>query len=131
MVEWAKKYVGIPYVMHSSSIDGCDCYGLVTLIFENEFGIKLPKYDNSYSPNSNDEEIIDIYNKEVCKWKQVNKPKIGSVIYFTLSGHPKHVGVVISDKEFIHNLCSPQSSTIGDFTSNKWKRRIIGFYNYE
>jgi len=131
MVEWAKKYVGIPYKLHSFEMDGCDCYGLVALILKNEFDILIPRYDDKYCSSSSKEDITDIYNNEVKRWKKVDKPSIGSVIYFMLSGYPRHVGVVVSDKQFVHNLCSPKSSTIGDFTSSKWKRRVIGFYNYE
>jgi cell wall-associated NlpC family hydrolase len=131
MVEWAEKYVGIPYILHGSDINGCDCYGLIKIIYENEFDIKLPDYNNHYTPNTDDDEIIDIYKKEVRKWKQVQTPKIGSVIYFVISGQPKHVGVVIGDREFLHNMSDKTSSNIGDFKSNKWKRRVIGFYDYE
>lgn len=131
MVEWADKYVGIPYLMHGSNFDGCDCYGLVKLIYKNEFNINLPDYSSNYTPNSDDDEIIDIYKKEVTKWRQVDKPKIGSVVYLMVLGQPKHVGVVINEKQFLHNINEKSSSSIGDFKSNKWKRRVIGFYDYE
>lgn len=131
MVEWAKKYIGIPYRLHSFGMDGCDCYGLVVLIFKQEFGIDLPRYDSSYSSNSSHDDITKIYNAEVDKWHRVDKPSIGSVVYLMLAGHPKHVGVMVSDTHFVHNLKSPQSSMIGSINNHKWKNRIIGFYNYE
>ena len=131
MVEWAEKYIGIPYKLHSWGFDGCDCYGLIALIYKNELGIKLPRYDESYSAKSDSNELAKIYEAEVKRWKEISKPEVGCVVYFVVAGSPKHVGIVVDDKHFVHNLKSPQSSMMSDFTSSKWKDRLIGFYKYE
>ena len=42
MNTWWNKYVGIPYAPGMSSRDGCDCWGLVRLVYREEFGTLLP-----------------------------------------------------------------------------------------
>ncbi len=127
---WVNKYVGIPYKLHSASLNTCDCYGLVCLIYKDIFDIVLPDYHNNYGIDSNDQIINDIYSVEKEKWIEVNNPDIGDVIYFIIAGQPKHVGLVVGDGKFIHNLTAGGSSAIGTYTNVKWKKRILGFYRH-
>ncbi len=41
---WLNDYIGIPYELGGRSWDGLDCYGLVKLVYREEFGIALPDW---------------------------------------------------------------------------------------
>lgn len=43
-MHWAAKYVGMPYEAGARGPEKVDCWGMVRLIYRNEFGIDLPEY---------------------------------------------------------------------------------------
>lgn len=46
MTHWAEKYMTVPYKAFNRKPDfsGCNCWGLVYLVFQHELGIDLPSY---------------------------------------------------------------------------------------
>lgn len=130
-MDWIDKYVNIPYKLHSRTMEYCDCYGLAWLIYKNEFGIELPKFDELYSENSDNEEILKLFESQVENWKKVSFPNIGDLIYLRSSVFKKHVGVFVGNNKFLHNTHKGATSTIADLKSIKWRNRIIGYYRYE
>lgn len=44
----AGTYVGIPYADHRSDRSGCDCWGLVRLVYRERAGVVLPAYAGDY-----------------------------------------------------------------------------------
>lgn len=126
---WVNNYVGIPYSELGRSHESCDCYGLIVLIYKEIFNIKLPSLLDKYSKV--DKNIVNIYNEERDKWKEVNQPKIGDIAYFKICGHNMHVGIYLTNKLFLHNISKKGSSSIAEFNNTKWKNRLIGFWSYE
>ena len=131
MQGWVNKYIGIPYKLHSQTMEACDCYGLLRLVFEKEFGILLPSFSAEYGADSKPQRIEELYSQHMSSWKQVEAPAVGDAVFFNVAGLAKHVGVVVSDKHFLHNLKEPGSSTVADFTGRRWRNRMIGFYRHE
>lgn len=43
-LQWLNDYVGIPYVSLGRTRRGVDCYGLIKLVYENEYGEILPDW---------------------------------------------------------------------------------------
>lgn len=43
-MHWAAKYIGIPYKAGSRGPDEVDCWGLVRMVYANEFCISLPEF---------------------------------------------------------------------------------------
>lgn len=43
-MEWHAPYLGVPFEDGGRSLDGCDCWGLVRLIYARELRIELPSY---------------------------------------------------------------------------------------
>lgn len=41
---WLNDYIGIPYRFAGRDMSGVDCYGLVKLIYENEYGYDMPDW---------------------------------------------------------------------------------------
>jgi cell wall-associated NlpC family hydrolase len=42
---WVERYIGIPFTESGYGKSGCHCWGLVCLVFKQEIGIELPRYD--------------------------------------------------------------------------------------
>jgi len=123
-----EKYINIPYSLHGRDFDGCDCWGLVRLIYKHHLGIELPSYSENYISLQESEEIKCLFDKEKSLiWTEVNDPKkYDCVVLRTTS---VHIGVVLENNYFIHIL-ENTNSTIERINSPLWKNRIMGYYRY-
>lgn len=43
-LRWLNSYIGIPYVFGGRDLKGVDCYGLCKLVYQAQYGIKLPDW---------------------------------------------------------------------------------------
>lgn len=127
---WWNKYVGTKFKDKGRSPDGVDCWGLVCLIYKNEFGIDLPHYTECYE-STNDKEILSelIANESDSKWVAVKNPKEGDVLVLKIDGMPFHVGIFIHDGAFIH--CERGANTsIAKLNGFRWRGKIKGIYRW-
>jgi lipoprotein Spr len=44
-MKWSNDYVGIPFLKHGYTRDGCSCWGLVRLVMMEQFDTFLPRHD--------------------------------------------------------------------------------------
>lgn len=124
---WWNKYIGIPYKMMGCSMKGCDCWGLVRLVYKNEFGIDIPSVTIDMTDHANMELIpmgLD------AMWDKTDNPQPGDVINFHVLGHDQHVGIVTAPGQMLHVFDNGHTSCIETYTSRKWKNRIAGIYTY-
>lgn len=54
---WFNTYTGIPFADHGRDRNGCDCYGLIRLVFTEQRGIELPLLLNVYAGTTERGEI--------------------------------------------------------------------------
>lgn len=135
---WASKYFDIPFVDRGSTRCGCDCWGLVTLIYREQLDIKLPLYP----------EIVkgDLESKwgEITRaaassdWLTVKDPQEFDVVLMKgLICHqgkkmtrPIHVGVVTCP-DFLVHIESGSEVTIANYKSHpRVKRRVVNFFRH-
>lgn len=121
------KYIGIPYKDRGRSFDAVDCYGLIYLIYRNEFGINVPSYSDEYT-NEIDVTVWDTLTTnaaDISKWDNVEgrEPKAGDLVIFNIKGHPRHVGLMVSAVEFIHAYAG-RNACIERIDSVTWRHRI-------
>lgn len=123
-----EKYIGLKYKEKGRDYDGLDCYGLVRLIYKNEFQIDLPSFSSEYVQEDRDriQELIAQYKEG---WEQIEQPEVGSIVLFRVLGSDSHVGVVVNDSQFIH-VRENKDSAIENLDSPYWKKRIVGFFKY-
>lgn len=125
---WSNKYIGIPYKEKGRDFSNVDCWGLVRLIYEQEYNITLPSFSSEYIQQDTDR-IQDLISQYKEGWEPISTPKEGCVVLFRILGTESHVGIAISETHFIHAR-EGQSSTIESFDSVYWNKRIAGYFQY-
>lgn len=121
LVNFAKKFIGIPYLWAGATPKGFDCSGFVYYVY-NHFGIKT-------SHNSNDFPKLGLS-------VSIDSCKIGDIILFTgekaKDRKVGHVGIVISKfgepVTFIQSSSSKKHNgvVITDYNKSRYKSRFIG-----
>lgn len=94
VVEYAKKFLGVPYVYGGSTPSGFDCSGFVQYVYKN-FAISLPR--TSYS---------QMYSGYAVSTSEMEP---GDIIVFRGGGH---VGIYVGDDMYIHAPNSGRSVSI-------------------
>lgn len=125
---WYNDYVGIPFLAKGREKTGADCWGLVRLVYKEEFDIDLPSFadDYEYDDTERIEQLAAQYKEG---WEETNTPKPGSVVLFKVLGHLSHVGIYIGGNKFLH-CRENHSSAIETLDSINWDKRFAGFFNY-
>lgn len=116
IIDYAKSFLGVPYVYAGSTPKGFDCSGFTSYVLEN-YGIKTPRRASDQESEANK-----------LKLKNVQK---GDLIFFNNGGGVSHVGIVISNKngdiEMIH-ASSSKGIIVTDVTNSKyWSKRIHSY----
>jgi cell wall-associated NlpC family hydrolase len=123
------KFIGIPFVNHGRDLNGCDCYGLARLVWQELTGNELPDYVISCMDTLG---ISNQINKDIVQWERVvGEPPVPSLMLIKFDfDHPdwcNHIGVYVGNGMFIHtrkeaNSCKERIDSL------HWKSRIEGFY---
>ncbi len=128
---WWHKYTHIPFVDKGRGIDGCDCWGLVRLIYQNELNIELPDYLDLYESTKDYYVISKLNELESQKFPSVPLSDLREfdVITLRVRNAPIHVAVALGNGYMIH--CERDINTVCErINSMKWKSRIVGVNRY-
>lgn len=125
---WSNKYIGLPYKTHGRDRSGLDCWGLVRLVYSEEFSILLPSLSSEYAENdySRIEDLMAQYREG---WEPTTAPKEGDVLLFRVMGTESHVGIAINEYDFLH-IRDGKDSVIDSLKNPLWKKRLIGSFKY-
>ena len=131
---WVGKYVGIDFADHGRTVDdGLDCWGLVCLVYEREFGIRLPSFAVVYKDTEDKPAISAMVTNETenDRWDKVpaGQEQVGDVVVMRFHGQPVHVGIVIGDNRFLH-IMRGRNVTHEGYKTPRWERMVYGFYRY-
>jgi cell wall-associated NlpC family hydrolase len=129
MYKWVKKYIGIPFASNGRTMEGCDCYGLIRLVLQNEYGIYLPELSNDYSNALNVKETARLFKERrpVLAAEKLLKPEEKAVAIITEHGVPAHVGMFAGGGYILHTGIKTDSVCQRE-THPGLRGRIEGYY---
>lgn len=123
-----EKYIHIPFKSHGRDFEGCDCYGLVRLFLENEFGIVLPDFWD-YMSAEDSKRIMELIeeNKPLIAGEPKDIPDIGDIVLYKFQGYVSHVAVYVGEGRILHVMRNSNSCCV-PIDHGRLKGRIAGFY---
>lgn len=123
------KYIGIKYTNHGRGFSGVDCWGLVWLVYKNEFGIELPLWTSEYADANKASYKELTSNREYFSlWKELPSAVYGSVGLFQIARN-FHVGLCLDPRSLrILHILEGSNAAIERVDSVLWKHRIRGWY---
>ncbi len=91
IIEYAKRFIGKPYIWGGSGATGFDCSGLVIECLQ-AYGL-LPSGDWT----------ADALSKKLKNdgWKSVKAPAAGDVVFFGAASKYTHCAIMVSDTQYI------------------------------
>jgi cell wall-associated NlpC family hydrolase len=108
----AERYLGVTYRYGGSSNDGLDCSGFVVIVF-NELGIKVPRTSAQQFAFGQPVERTDL--------------QLGDLVFFNTTGQGvSHVGIYLSDNEFIHAASNPGRVIKSKLIEPYYAQRYLG-----
>ena len=112
---WVKNYVGIPFVSGGRDRSGCDCYGLVRLVLEEQFKYRLPLLDLGYKNACSLDEMEPVLKEQLplLAGERIGKAEPGSVAVIRFAGRPSHVGLFVDGEYILHTLDGLGAHCIG------------------
>ncbi len=119
IVDYAKKYIGTPYVWAGNEPTGFDCSGFTSYVMKN-FKKELPR------------RAVDQYNSS----RQLKEKNVmmGDLVFFDNGSGISHVGMIISEKGkplvMIHASSSKGVVITEIEKSDYWLKRLYGFGTY-
>lgn len=107
VTDYAKNYLGVPYVYGGTSPSGFDCSGFVQYVYS-YFGINLPRVS---------------YSQLNCgKAVQTEDLQVGDLLFFRGAGH---VGIYAGDGMYIHAPQTGRNISIDPLTRSIYAARRV------
>lgn len=135
-LEAQRKYIRIPFREHGRDFNGCDCGGLVWLVYKTELKIELPDW-RAYYQNTQFEsfgELTDTISTMLGDCGQpvpLHEPlKPFDVISLNFCGNPVHVGIMVNRHIFMHIMDGYTNVRQERIDSASWRKRIDGVFRY-
>jgi cell wall-associated NlpC family hydrolase len=125
------RYVGIPWRLRGRDFDGCDCWGIVWLVFKHELGIELPSYTDHYLSVEDKKAIAALIARERSPWREIDKGgerRFDAAILRNDSSH-SHIGLITRRGRLLH-IFEGRASEVVSYDEGLFKRQIIGFFRH-
>jgi cell wall-associated NlpC family hydrolase len=124
------EYLPIPFVPNGRTKDGIDCWGLICLIYDEKYGIKLPLYEG-VNGKEGTEVAQGVAKEAALAWTEVpaEDRREGDVVVIRMMGLPWHVGMVLDKANFVHAY-HRTGVTVERITAIHWKPRILAYYRF-
>ncbi|MFG1247609.1 NlpC/P60 family protein [Xanthobacter flavus] len=98
---WANPYVGIPFLAGGRDCAGCDCWGLVRLVYSEVLGIDLPTYGEISAGDLARVTRTIRDDSAVAPWLPI-EGEARAFDVLVMAGRPLHVGVMIDARHVLH-----------------------------
>jgi cell wall-associated NlpC family hydrolase len=130
---WVKQYVGLPFAEHGRDHHGVDCWGLLRLIYQEQFGVALPSYDEDYRTTTDAHEIGALVQREArppFEAVPLTQARVGDVVILRVRNLPMHCGLVLTPPAFLH-IERRINAAVERWDAWHWRHRISGVFRHE
>ena len=131
-MSWSDNYVGIPFVDRGRDHYGCDCYGLIHIIYCERLKINLPTYQGPSASICEIKEVSDLIQgeKQIGCWHPVNgDPQAFDVLSFRRGKLESHLGLHVHNNLMLH-ISGSDCAKLEDYQSGRWENRLIGSWRH-
>lgn len=132
-LSWTQDFVGIPYASKGRSRAGCDCWGLVMLVYR-ATGIDLPGYEAEYLSSDERIEIAKIAarEKDSSRWQPVDLAEAQEldVLCFRRGRYDAHAAVYLKPGLMLH-MVEDDCSKVERWGGGAWVHRLAGVYRWQ
>lgn len=128
---WTDRFIDIPFKPDGRDRSGCDCWGLVHLIYRERLGIELPDYRGIFTDQSlaTLRRVAEVMNQNRESWQKVDTPQPYDVVMMRSGKYTWHVGIVVSKNYMLH-IMEGIDSCLEEYTGIMWKNRVAEFRRY-
>jgi cell wall-associated NlpC family hydrolase len=130
---WVNQYVGLPFAELGRDRAGVDCWGLVRLIYQEQFGVTLPSYTEAYRTTLDADEIGALVQGEARAWwaaVPLTAARVGDVLVLRVRNQPMHCGLVLTPPAFLH-IVRGINAAVERWDAWHWNKRISGVFRHE
>ena len=125
------RYVGIPYRDKGTNpATGLDCWQLVRLFYQEQFGVELPGYLALYDSSLDRSDCEQAILRALPQWAPVDPPLFGDVLVFRIVTGPWHTAVQLDDGLMLHTD-QGHGSVIEPAKGIRWRDRHYGAYRWK
>lgn len=125
-------FVGLPWADKGRSPDGCDCWGLVMVVYRAALGIDLPSYAEQYATPADRAAVAALIAGHRSEWVEVpaGQERPLDLVLMTEAGIPRHIGLVAVPGYVLH-MAGERDSIVEPYTTGKVKHRLAGFFRHQ
>lgn len=113
------RYLLIPFRSQGRDHSGCDCWGLLRLIYQEALGIELTSFEDT--PATSLRDVVRLVARHKGEWVKVDAPRRFDALVMASVGRETpgmaaHVGMAVDGQRFIHTerLNGPRISRFDD-----------------
>jgi len=132
MNKWWLDYVGLPFLSCGRDRQGCDCYGLLRLIYQDQLGVNLPdllEYDNTQQRHRMNDLMKDKPLIIGFEQMEISAVEPLDVLVIRQVGFDCHLGIVIGNRKMIHSEAGKEA-VIEEFTRPHIAPRVKEAWHY-
>ena len=124
------SYIGIPWRDHGRDRNGCDCWGLVRLVYREQLEIDLPSFGDDYVSTADRKALEALLSVGMDDWYEVPRSRAMRLDVVLLRALPWHVGIVAGGGAMLH-MPRGQAAVIEPYTTGRHGKAVEGIYSYE
>jgi len=126
---WWNDYVGIKFVDQGRDRSGCDCAGLVCLVYSEQLNRDIGAQFGFYDSNDASQ-TAELFADASKDWDQVTEPQDFDVVRLIVQNEPCHVGIVCNGGKSVLNVRKSTRAVIEPLDARPWNARIDSFWRY-
>ena len=131
MMHWLAKYIGLPHAPGGRGPFAFDCWGILCLVYANEYGIVLPDLPGITSQPVR--ALVGAFQREMMQdWAPSSRPFDGCAVAMSQQNAIHHVGIYAeADRGKVVHCWESQCVIADDFTAIRLKGfRTVKFYRH-